>query len=30
MRKGIGDIPVVELQREESIVTKNTPGAVKH
>jgi ATP-dependent Lon protease len=30
MRKGIGDIPVVELQREESIVSKNTPGAVKH
>jgi ATP-dependent Lon protease len=29
MRKGIGDIPVVELQREE-IAAKNTPGAVKH
>ncbi|MDR3606559.1 MAG: endopeptidase La [Oligoflexia bacterium] len=29
MRKGVGDIPVVELQREE-IVSKNAPGAVKH
>jgi hypothetical protein len=30
MRKGIGDIPVVELQREEAAVGKSTTGAVKH
>jgi ATP-dependent Lon protease len=30
MRKGIGDIPVVELQRDETAAVKNAPVAIKH